>query len=303
VRPTPAAPPAPSAAPLTLPQFLGEAQAEFGFTPRQVMEHLNVRSLSGVNYREALETLRRQSLRDGAATPAPPRIPAASAPPELPSPAAPHYFEEELDEPEVVFGIQDPEGSALDGEYNPYTAASDAEDDEEDDALLDTLDLEEAEDALPPPTPIRPSAARPRPPVRAAPASPAAPANSEHDKDGAEAVRLITQLRSAQAGGVPSSYQRTAYRNLIVNQLGDEKAKAVVAALYRVSPERLGPEQLDTLVSWGKRDSFADEVELVLAELRAERARAAQQTSTTSAAPSASAETAPRRAPRTEKKD
>jgi hypothetical protein len=76
-----------------------------------------------------------------------------------------------------------------------------------------------------------------------------------------------------------------------------------VAALYRVSPERLGPEQLDALVSWGKRDSFADEVELVLAELRAERARAARQTSATSATPSASAETSPRRAPRTEKKD
>jgi hypothetical protein len=289
---------------MTLPQFLAEAQAEFGFTPRQVMENLNVRSLSGVNYREALATLRRHSLRESVA---PPLSPAAAATLEpAPPPAAPHYFEEELDEPEVVFGIRDLEGGTLDGEANPY-AASDTEDDEEDDALLDALDLEEAEEAaLPPPTPIRPSAGQPRSSGRSTPApsaaAPVAPVDGGQEKDGSAALRLITQLRGAQAGGVPSSYQRTAYRNLVVSQLGDEKAKAVVAALYRVSPERLGPEQLDALVSWGKQDNFADEVELVLAELRAERDRAARQTSATSAAPTASTEAAPRRASRTEKK-
>ncbi len=39
-------------------------------------------------------------------------------------------------------------------------------------------------------------------------------------------------------------------------------------------PERIGPEQMAELLSWGKRDTFGDEVALVLAELRADRDRA-----------------------------
>lgn len=74
---TPAVPPAkqPSAATrtpddtggeMTRPQFIA-AVAELGLNPRQAMDRLGVRSLEGLNLREALESLRRQLL--GAASP------------------------------------------------------------------------------------------------------------------------------------------------------------------------------------------------------------------------------------------
>ena len=45
----------------------------------------------------------------------------------------------------------------------------------------------------------------------------------------------------------------------------------LVQGLWRVPPEKLGAEQLDELISWGKRDDFADDARLVLGELAAER--------------------------------
>ena len=277
-----------STTPLTLPEFLKAAQDEFGLTPRTVMEKLGVRSLSGVNYREALETLRRQALRDGATPPAP-ATPLANEQRRPPAaPAGPRYFEEEIDEPEIIFGPDD--DAAFDDEFG-------AEDD--DDEVIDALELAEEIAPPPPAPPARPASATRARLTAQAPASPPARLADPISEEQGRIAELIAQLRSAQAGGVPSSHQRTAYRNIVVQELGEEKAKALVAGLYRVTPERLGPEQIDLLLSWGKRDTFADDADPVLAALRAERA--AQQASQSSPSNPASAEPpAPRasRAPR-----
>jgi hypothetical protein len=65
--------------------------------------------------------------------------------------------------------------------------------------------------------------------------------------------------------------QKSAYRNIIQNELGEQDARALVQGLWRAPAERLGAEQLDALLSWGKRETFGEEAQLVLAELRAER--------------------------------
>ncbi len=269
-----------SGSPLTLQDFLKETMDEFGYTPRTVMEKLGVRSLSGVNYREALETLRRQAIRDGSTSPAPSApTPASTQTPKPSATSSPRYFDEELDEPEIVFSAEDDEDEIASGGFGP--------DDEDGDELLDDLGLEEEIASPPPPPPTRTSsAARARSSAAQPqePAPPPAPPADPADVARARVAELVAQLRSPQAGGVPSSHQRTAYRNIVVQELGEEKAKALVAGLYRVTPERLGPEQIDELVSWGKRDTFADDADLVLAALRAERAAqqagAAGQTST-----------------------
>jgi hypothetical protein len=64
-----------------------------------------------------------------------------------------------------------------------------------------------------------------------------------------------------------------AYRNIVVRELGDGDARALVQGIWHVTPDRLGGEQLDALVSWGKRDTFAEEAALVLAVLQEERER------------------------------
>jgi hypothetical protein len=267
---------------VTIQEFLKATQDEFGFNPKLVMEKLGVRSLSGMNYREALETLRRQALREGQATPsrgALSRTPDEQArrPPEA---QAPHFFDEELEEPEVVFDLDDEDAVP--------PSATFAEDRDGVDPLR-ALDREGEVSAPPPPPPA--ASSRSTAAQRAHAAAQGAASDEERIHE------LVAQLRSVQAGGVPSSHQRTAFRNIVVEELGDEKAKALVAGLYRRTPERLGPEQIDALLSWGKRDTFADDAELALVALRAERA--AQAGKQASEQDTAGAEPAPSRPSRT----
>ncbi|HLJ81710.1 MAG TPA: hypothetical protein VKT52_09515, partial [Ktedonobacterales bacterium] len=96
-----------------------------------------------------------------------------------------------------------------------------------------------------------------------------------------------------RGGGAPTTHQRSAYRNVVVNELGEPETVALVRGLWRVNPERLGPEQLDALISWGKRDTFAEEAADVLAALRAERQQAAAAASEAPAAPTTPAASRP----------
>lgn len=289
VRETPAPPAGP---PMDLREFLSTARSELDLMPPQIMSRLGVKSLSGINYREALENLRRQALRgEGSANPMAP----ASVPPSRPAPASPtpqpaRYFEEELDEPEVTFSV---EGEGPHGpDFGTYDEAGefDSEGNEYDDLALGD-DEEDVPDFGPPPAPAQ--AARETYPTRPLTASrapePPVPAPVEGGDSGERvyAMQLIGQFRSATAGGTPSMQQRSAFRNILVQELGPEKAKAVVQGLYRVPLERLGPEQLDTLISWGKRETFGADVELVLEALRAEREHAERERTGSAPAPAA----------------
>lgn len=244
------------------------------------MQKLNVRSLEGLNLREALEALRRQTLRSDQAEPPSPVTPtprtSAPAPKNHAAPAhedPPHYFEEE-DEPDMTFSVEDEEPE----DEPPYDdGAPNAWDDDND-------DLDDVPDFGPAPTSRRSAPAKPAPtplPMRptrgpssgalAAPSEEASVAGGEESR----ASELLARLRAVQGGGSPTTQQRTAYRNIIVQEMGETKAANLVRGVWRVTPERLGPEQMDELLSWGKQDTFGDDAELVIAELRAERARAA----------------------------
>jgi DNA polymerase III subunit gamma/tau len=284
--------PAP-AEPLGIADFLAAVRREFDYNPKQAMERLSVRTLSGLNLREALEMLRRQALRDGEAVePAPParstpaapaRVAPSAASVPAPTPAAttpsePHYFEEEDDEPEMAFGLPDEDGVRED--LGGYAALDGEPGDPEDDlGEFDDDDLEDVPDfAAPPPSARRAASAR-----AATPATPQAPPPVAQPPAGSiaggaarsQAMQIVGQLRGARAGGTPSTQQRTAYRNVVTNELGEARARALAQGVYHVAPDRLGPEQYDALISWGKRDTFAEEVDTVLAALRTERASSA----------------------------
>ena len=85
------------------------------------------------------------------------------------------------------------------------------------------------------------------------------------------AVELIRRMRGSATGGNTSEHQWNAYRNIVLGELTDSEARMLVQGLWRVPPEKLGADQLDELISWSKRDDFADDARLVLAELAAER--------------------------------
>jgi hypothetical protein len=219
-----------------------------------------------------------------------------------PTAQAPRYFEEELDEAEVVFSEED---NAPSGEFDGYAASTgDQGNPEEDAEPLDELDLEEVPDFDAPPVPAAPTVRATSPsPTRASAAheQPASPQRSSTAGGASRSrgVELLGALRAAKGGGVPSSQQRTAYRNIVAHELGDEKARTLVQGVYKAQPERLGPEQLDALVSWGKQETFAEEVELVLVALRRAATGQAPGQAPDQAPANGAAHNPPRRAQRT----
>jgi hypothetical protein len=257
------------------------------------MQRLGVRSLEGLNLRESLELLRRQALRDDDELPTPAPAPvsappaaaraaaATAAPASRPAAAAQQpapYFDEE-DEPELTFTIDGDD--ELDDDYGAYPIGNGATEPvpagENEYEEVDELELDDVPDFGPPPAaagssgrripagrgPAASPAAKPPAASAAAAAAPAAPVSA--------ASELIAHLRAAHPGGAMSSQQRKAYQNIVVDELGETRATGLIKGIWNVSPDRLGTEQADELLSWGKRETFADEVTQVLAELRAER--------------------------------
>ena len=259
--------PAPQGPDLTRPEFIAAAQ-ELGLNVKQAMDRLGVRSLEGLNLREALEALRRQAVRGDAA----PAAPARSA-----APAEPRYFDEE-DDLDVTFHVEggDQPEEELEAEEPSDGGTFDPLED------LDEGDLDDVPDFGPPPSASRGASSRranTAQPRHAAPSPAPVEAPGEQESAGAggdraQALQLLGQLRAARGGGAPTSYQRTAYRNIVARELGEPEAAALVRGVWRTTPERLTAEQLDALVSWGKQDTFGEEAALVLATLRAERERA-----------------------------
>ncbi|PWT71863.1 MAG: hypothetical protein C5B60_10350 [Chloroflexi bacterium] len=247
-QPTPVSPATPNptarAATLSIKDFLDAARAELDVSPKQAMERLGVKSLQGIDLHEALETLRGQLDHGGRGEPVVP-----TSPPQAPA-APPRYFEEEDDgEFDVTFHL---------------------------DEDSDELELEDVPDfeVVTPPLRAVPASKRPASAKRAASAPIESPLEeSATSGQKSSTLELIGQLRATAKGSNPTSQQRIAYRNIIQEELGEQPAKALVVGLWRVPAERLGAEQMDALLSWGKRDTFGEEAAEVLAALRAERSR------------------------------
>jgi hypothetical protein len=235
------------------------------------MERLNVRSLNGLNLREALDLLRRQVLREGGASADPEPTPDAM-PGAMPAPIGRARFDEEDEEddaPDFELSYPDPDDLPSDDDYSG----------EDDFAPLE---------AVPEATPARraPTAApaaplsdvpdlddllgAPQPATSPADTAGVAPATPAADPATARAREVIATLRAAHPGGQAVAQQRMAYRNIVLGQLGEAKTASVVRAVWGITPDRLGPEQFDAFTRWGKEDAFVEEAEDALNLLRAE---------------------------------
>lgn len=231
-----------------------------GLTPPQVMQRLQVRSLDGLNYREALDLLRRQLLDEsGAAAPATPSATAPSAPARTAAPAAtsvpapaPAYFDEE-DDYDITLSLPDDAGTSDDGYGDEMDGMSEAASGAAPDSADDLYDVDEIPDVA--------DVAEPR----AAPPVPSAAGL-------ARARELLERFRATTPGGAATPDQLKAYTNVIASQLDATQAGTLVRGLWGVAPNRLGTDQLYTLIQWGKDDAFAEEAPAVLAALKAEAA-------------------------------
>lgn len=235
-----------------------------GLTPPQVMQRLQVRSLDGLNLREALDLLRRQVLDE--AGPAPTMPPAPRAEP------APAFFDEE-DDYDITFSLPDESDAGADG----YAASlDDMMDDEEVDGarerdgregLADLPDVPDFDEPAPSPPAHRGAAAAS---TASAPAERGTPAAVDPLR--ARARELLERFRAITPGGAGEPHQLKAYTNLIVSQLDATQAGTLVRGIWGVAPNRLGSDQLYALIQWGKEDAFAEEAPAVLVALRVHQA-------------------------------
>lgn len=237
-------------APLDRKQFIAQI-AVLGLNPRQAMERLGVRSLDGLNLRQALEQVRLQLAHE--------RSTSGSA------------FSASAEEPPGASGGLSRMGTGLrsgnvstpaDGKSGPQLSRtplpgnagrgrtfSGAQPLPDEVSLDDTPDIEDEQDQ------------NPRSPI---------PIHGERNlfavQERGRGQVLLERLRRLRGRLMsPGSESIRSFRNVVEGQLGAEKMSALLYAAWRVSqPEQLSPDQIQECIRWGKEDHFDDEVDLLL---------------------------------------
>jgi hypothetical protein len=222
---------------LSLPQFIQHVKESMGLTPKQAMELLKVKTLTGVNLRDALEQL--QSLVNhstnvpaetiqfeerAAKSTDQQNLPSASR-----SPAGAKITSIEQHR-EMVSTVGDRHPSAFDEEI-------DVEEDQKE-AELQDLDLL--------------GELTPQQRVRA--------------RD------LLDKFHESRGPTVASSGRLQALNNVIGSQINSEQLQQLAQGIWgATSIKKLKVDQVEVLISWAKEDDFLPDVEAVLAVLEEER--------------------------------
>jgi hypothetical protein len=234
---------------LKLPQFIQFIKDKLNLTPKEAMEMLNVKSLNGVNLRDAFEELQQMAQEEERGAPAAEGKPleaasaasraGAQAPqpqpqpqpqPSRPAPAAPLPLSNKMgpDILEIKHAVvrEMPSSPTFDEEL----------DDEEFD-----LHLDEDEDY---PSEL-----------------------TENERSFAE--ETLSRLREARGASVASPTRLQALNNVVGEQLSREQLLDLVQGTWNSAAlNKLKNEQVEALISWAKQDAFVEEAEVVLALLR-----------------------------------
>ncbi len=231
-------------------QFIAEI-AVLGLNPRQAMERLGIRTLDGVNLRQALEQLRLQLIHERPAPSDGPAAPAGEAPlrgampgqsgvpprraspdgkhPSLLAQAAPveHLMLRSLPEQALTEENEQPSGNG---------------------AALERSEQRRLRERAPTPIPIR------------------GERGLGAFQERARAQALLERLRRLRGRlNPPSADNLKAFRYVVEEQIGVEKTAALLRAVWNVAaPEQLSPDQVAECIRWGKDDQFEDEVDMLL---------------------------------------
>jgi hypothetical protein len=264
---------------LTIPDFLSHIKESLHLSPKQAMDLLRVKSLSGINLREALENLKRivaQNAQGETSIPQPPQRlgqqvslvsegrPSVSTPMSHNAPSVPPPTQ-----PSQPTAIQPPQEAAKD--ELPTRPVGDALEDPEEKPVSNVT-----ETRIPPPTE----------PTR----------GFDEEVDGSEELedldesdnfrvaseispeRLsrardrISSLRETQGAAVASPARLRVLRNAADDEVSTEQLQELVAGVWHIQAlSKLKMDQVEALISWAKQDDFLDEVEAVLIVLEEER--------------------------------
>lgn len=244
---------------LSLPQFIQHIKEKLNLNPKQAMTLLNVKTLSGVNLREAIEHLQMLVAQESTPTPdasqevrsdtslspivSPSRpssngtVPTSSA---LSTVSTPQLVSSALAAPMSENGRESSVHEELpvyifDEEVDPEEGDS-----EEEEALTD---LEELDD------------------VRGL---------TVHERTRAEAV--LSRLRESRGATLASASRLQVLHNVTNSQVSSEQLLSLVKGIWSVtSLRKLKVDQLEALISWAKEDDFVSEVEAILLLIEEER--------------------------------
>jgi len=230
---------------LSLPQFIQLIRESLNLTPKQAMDLLKVKSLSGLNYRTALEDLQAALASEPTDAPEPP----LKLREETPSrggerPATNTGARNTTNQPQAQAPVSNIVPISKKVPYEEITHAVIRETpaqypafDEE----LDDTDIEFEDE-------------------------PEYPQLTQHEREIAEAV--LSRLKEARGSTVASPLRLTAMNNVIGGQISNEQLQKLILGIWGVTSEKkLKNDQVEALVYWGKDDNFIEEVELVLALL------------------------------------
>ncbi len=257
---------------LTIPEFIRYIDENLHLTPKRAMELLKVKSLAGLNLRDALERLHyvvSQEAPDASDTPASSTspasldgegqrhevrerggaiqttketsVPAATLSPSSTSPDAspPVAYNDRIEHENAEAPRNEPEPIDLQSRASIRSFDEEIEPDEND--LDDFEDLE----PLPAFTPQQLQRARTR----------------------------LSELRESQGATVASPNRLKVLSTVAASQIGDEQLVELAAGIWSIpSLKKLKVDQVEALISWAKlEDDFVEQVEALLAVIEEER--------------------------------
>jgi hypothetical protein len=227
---------------LPLPQFIQHIKENLGLNPKQAMDLLKVKSLSGVNLREALDQLQNlvaqgQAGEGDIARPASPAPvadnilrPFTSPPARMDTSPAPAPMTPAPPEREIEPAVRE----------RPVIFDEEIEPDEVDELeeQLDDLDL--------------------------------TPDLTAEEQERAQT--MLNRLREMRGATTASASRLQALSNVIGSQISKEQLQALIEGIWGVTAmKKLKVDQAEALISWAKEDDFVSEAEAVLALLEEER--------------------------------
>lgn len=221
-------------------QFIAEI-AMLGLNPRQAMEILNVRTLDGLNLQDSLEVLRKEVLKDKQ------------------KPGDDKQADKLVDQVKEQPPSTKPEG-VLAGKNNNTPVLKESEVPYNTNKTGVEGFFEEEEDEL-----VQSQSPSLSQTMRASTVSTNV-ATLTSTLTPMQRVKIKAKLAEMQgiatSTGQPSTWQLDAYKNVVVDQLGEEQATLLLQALWSVrKPDELSPDQIDACTRWAKiSDEFVEEV-------------------------------------------
>ncbi len=228
---------------LSLQQFIGYIRENMGLNPKQAMDMLKIKTLSGVNLRDAVEQLHKLVGQENATGTQPeqraretvpsvaspgrqnsgPLSAASSKPPETTRPSLSSTTERSRT-------VREAEPYAFDEEEEPGEN-SELDDDLEDFDFPRELTVQER----------------------------------------VQARSKLDSLRESRGPTQSNQARQQALMNVVDSQISMEQLQDLIAGVWNVtSVKKLKVDQVEALISWAKEDDFLSEVEAVLAILEEE---------------------------------